>query len=50
MRLTTNRNGRHHVTIPDHDALRVGTLSAILTSAAEHLAMDRHDLIEQLFG
>ncbi len=25
MRLTTQRGGEHHVTIPDHSNLRVGT-------------------------
>jgi predicted RNA binding protein YcfA (HicA-like mRNA interferase family) len=29
LRLTTRRNGEHHVTIPDHDAIRVGTLASI---------------------
>ena len=27
MRLTTTRHGEHHVTIPDHKRLRVGTLT-----------------------
>jgi len=31
MRLTTQEHGEHHITIPRHDPLRVGTLSAILT-------------------
>ena len=30
MRLTTIEGGEHHVTIPRHDPLRVGTLAAIL--------------------
>jgi predicted RNA binding protein YcfA (HicA-like mRNA interferase family) len=30
MRLTTDRKGEHHITIPDHDPLRVGTLGAIV--------------------
>jgi predicted RNA binding protein YcfA (HicA-like mRNA interferase family) len=31
IRLTTQRNGEHHVTAPDHDALKVGTLSGIVS-------------------
>ena len=50
MRLTTERNGEHHVTIPQHDALRVGTLASILGDVADHLGMSRDDLAEQLFG
>jgi len=30
VRLTTSERGQHHVTIPNHDALRLGTISAIL--------------------
>jgi hypothetical protein len=38
------------VTIPDHDALRVGTLANILGKVAEHFEIERSALIEQLFG
>jgi hypothetical protein len=31
------RGASHHVTIPDHDNVRVGTLHAILTDVAEYL-------------
>lgn len=30
MRLTTQQAGEHHVTIPRHNPLRVGTLNAVL--------------------
>lgn len=30
MRLTTRRGGEHHVTVPDHASLRIGTLAGIL--------------------
>jgi predicted RNA binding protein YcfA (HicA-like mRNA interferase family) len=50
MRLTTARGGEHHVTIPDHDALRVGTLAAILDDVASHLGRSREDLLAELFG
>jgi predicted RNA binding protein YcfA (HicA-like mRNA interferase family) len=49
MRLTTLQNGEHHVTIPDHDDLRVGTLSSVLTQVANHLGLDKESLIERLF-
>lgn len=49
LRLTTQQGGQHHVTIPDHDALRVGTLAGILTDVAEHLGVDRRELAQQLF-
>ena len=50
MRLTTTRKGEHHITIPRHRSLRVGTLSAILRDVAEHLDIPRQTLVETLFG
>jgi predicted RNA binding protein YcfA (HicA-like mRNA interferase family) len=50
LRLTTQLNGEHHVTIPKHADLRVGTLSAILTDIADHLNIPRDELIAKLFG
>lgn len=37
------------MTIPRHDALRVGTLSAILADVAGYLGVERDDLLRQLF-
>lgn len=50
MRLTTTENGEHHITIPHHKSLRVGTLGAILRDVAEHLGLSRQELQETLFG
>ena len=50
MRLTTTQQGEHHVTVPRHRSLRVGTLSAILRDVAEHLGMPRQELVETLFS
>jgi hypothetical protein len=35
MRLTTQQSGEHHVTIPDHANLRIGTLARIIADVAE---------------
>jgi predicted RNA binding protein YcfA (HicA-like mRNA interferase family) len=50
IRLTTTQEGEHHVTIPLHASLRVGTLSAVLSDVAEHLGIPRQTLVETLFG
>ena len=50
IRLTTTEGGEHHITIPHHKSLRVGTLSAILRDVAEHLGISRQTLQETLFG
>jgi predicted RNA binding protein YcfA (HicA-like mRNA interferase family) len=49
MRLTTAQGGEHHITIPRHKSLRIGTLSAILRDVAEHLGIARQTLVEMLF-
>jgi len=50
LRLTTTQQGEHHLTIADHDSLRVGTLAAILAEVGAHHQIDRARLVEQLFG
>jgi len=49
IRLTTQQNGEHHITIPHHDPLKVGTFSAVLNDVAKHFLISRDDLIKQLF-
>jgi len=50
LRLTTHEHGEHHLTIPLHASLRVGTLSAILADVAVHFEMTREQLLDRLFG
>jgi len=50
LRLTTQQGGEHHVTIPRHKPLRLGTLNSILKDVAEHLTMSRDELATILFG
>ncbi len=50
LRLTTFEHGEHHLTIPHHASLRVGTLSAILADVATHFEMSREQLLDTLFG
>lgn len=50
MRLTCRSAGEHHVTIPKHDPLKIGTLSAILTDVAEHHKISRDQLLTELLG
>lgn len=50
IRLTTERCGEHHITIPAHKSLKVGTLSGILNDIAEHLKITKDELIKILWG
>lgn len=40
----------HHITIPDHKPLRVGTFSSILRDIADHLGKSKEDLINELYS
>lgn len=48
VRLSTTINGEHHVTIPLHNPVKVGTLNAILTSVADHLCVSREQLLRDM--
>jgi predicted RNA binding protein YcfA (HicA-like mRNA interferase family) len=49
IRLTTEQSGQHHITIPNHDPIKIGTLSAILTDIAVHFKQSKEELIKDLF-
>jgi len=49
IRLTTMENGIHHVTIPNHNPLKIGTLSNILSDIADHFQLSKKDIIDKLF-
>jgi predicted RNA binding protein YcfA (HicA-like mRNA interferase family) len=50
IRLTIDKPVQQHITIPAHDNLKIGTLSAILGEVATHLRLTREELLDRLFG
>ncbi|MBN2089405.1 type II toxin-antitoxin system HicA family toxin [candidate division KSB1 bacterium] len=50
LRLSTQRRGEHHITIPKHRYLKIGTLNNILSEVALHLKLEKEDVIEILFS
>lgn len=49
IRLTRSTGeGTHHVTVPRHKALRVGTLNAILREISSHLGIKRAELVRRM--
>ena len=51
MRLTSTSKGYdHHLTIPRHKPLMVGTLNSIVNEIADYLEIERHKLVQDLFG
>lgn len=49
IRLTTTENGIHHITVPNHKPLKIGTLSNILSDIADHFQISKKELLEKLF-
>ena len=49
IRLTTQQNGQHHLTIPNHEPLKIGTLNAILTEVAQHSGISKQEVVQRLF-
>lgn len=50
IRLTTQQNGEHHLTIPAHDPIKIGTLNAILRDIENHFNLGREELLNLLFS
>ncbi len=50
VRLTTKQKGEHHVTIPMHHALKVGTLNSIINCISKHFEISRNDVMKRFFG
>ena len=44
VRLTCESPAQHHVTVPLHDPLRIGTLASILSAVAEAHGLTRDEL------
>lgn len=43
-----SENGEHHITIPNHDPLKIGTLSSIITCIAKEFEISKNELLEKL--
>jgi len=50
IRLTTISNGEHHLTIPNHDSIKLGTLSSILNDISTHFKISKEETVKKLFG
>jgi predicted RNA binding protein YcfA (HicA-like mRNA interferase family) len=51
IQLTTTFKGfEHHLTVPAHDPVKVGTLNNIINDLSSYLEMDKQSLIKELFS
>lgn len=48
IRLTTFQDGEHHITVPAHNPIKIGTLAGILADIAAHHKISRDELLRQL--
>jgi predicted RNA binding protein YcfA (HicA-like mRNA interferase family) len=48
IRMTTTARGEHHVTVPDHKALPLGTLKSILRDVARHFDCTPDEILTRL--
>lgn len=48
LRYTTHCNGEHHVTVPTHNPIKVGTLHSILNDLAGHHRMSVGQVLREL--
>ncbi len=49
IRLTTLLEGQHHITIPNHNPIRLGTLSSIIIEVANHFKKTKEEIADQIF-
>jgi predicted RNA binding protein YcfA (HicA-like mRNA interferase family) len=49
IRLTSQIKGEHHLTIPNHSPLKLGTLTAIVLEVATYLGKTKNELMDELF-
>ena len=49
IRTTTQENGEHHVSIPNHNPVKVGTLNGIISDVAEHFQISKEEVFTVLF-
>jgi predicted RNA binding protein YcfA (HicA-like mRNA interferase family) len=48
IRLTTQLNGEHHLTIPNHDLIKIGTFKSILKLVTDHHRIEMEVLLKKL--
>ena len=50
IRLSIQRPFEHHITIPNHDPIKIGTLSAILSDIAQSRGQSKESIANEIFG
>jgi predicted RNA binding protein YcfA (HicA-like mRNA interferase family) len=48
IQLETKKNGEHHLSIPKHSPLRIGTLNKILNLIGDHFGISKNEVLDRL--
>jgi predicted RNA binding protein YcfA (HicA-like mRNA interferase family) len=48
IKITTLANGEHHIAIPNHSPIKIGTLNGILAQVANHFGVSKNEVLENL--
>lgn len=49
IRLTTLLKGEHHISIPNHSSIKIGTFLGIINDVALHFHKSKEEIINDLF-
>ena len=49
LRLTTDQNGQHHITVPAHRRLTIGKINAVVWELVRHFGQPRGEIARRLF-
>ena len=49
IRLRTEAEGQHQITVPSHRYIKIGTLNSIIKDIANHFRISKAEVIESLF-
>lgn len=49
IRISTMKNGQHHITIPNHNPIKIGTLNGIFGDISDHFKINKIELVNLLF-
>lgn len=47
--MVSHLEGEHHLTVPNHDPVRIGTFAKIINQVAHHFKISRDKVLERLF-
>ncbi len=49
IKVTTEQNGQHHIAVPNHNPIKIGTLTGILSEVARHFDITKEEVMRTLF-